>query len=164
MKRVLSLLCAIVLVSGGFWGCACLSSQDRVTITRGTHSIQLVDSRYGKSVNDCHKEIPRTWDGTEYKKVYWVVKEDFDNGGCQGALEALCSKHNQRVVVFSMCYSNSGFVVAASLVFPGRDEMDSSVIPDVFLREAFSILRKHPVNPWTEYTPYIIHRVVIQLD
>lgn len=131
------------------------NGQERPLIIRGEHSIQLIDPNYTLSVADCQTKIPID-NQAILKSLQKSALEHFINDGGMQSLNDLCKSFEQDLVVFTLAFSNDGHFVAASLVFPGKDELDTDIILDSFLLKVFSFFNKTRIPSWKENSPFVI--------
>ena len=130
--------------------------ENEAVFIREKHSIQIVDTNRNYSVAECQRSIPMTKDGKEYKELQKKMLNQFIENEDNIVLRDLCSEFSQDFVIFNVAYDNSGSFVAASLVFPNKDEMDSPIITDAFLNRVYMTLREHPLDSWTGISPFVI--------
>ncbi len=129
---------------------------DRAVFKREEHSISIVEANRNYSVAECQRSIPMTKDGKEYKELQKKMLNQFIENEDNVILRDLCSEFSQDFVIFNIAYDNSGSFVAASLVFPNKDEMDSSIITDAFLNRVYMTLKERPLDSWTGVSPFVI--------
>ena len=78
-------------------------------------------------------------------------------------LRDLCSEFSQDFVIFNIAYDNSGSFVSASLVFPNKDEMDSTIISDIFLNKVYITLKECSLDSWMGISPFVILAIPIRV-
>ncbi len=123
-------------------------------IIRDAHSIQLIDCRINISVKDCQKITVSCQNSN--KRLQQKAYDHLSQGEWITGMRELCKQYGQKLVVLSLAFSNDGCFVAASLVFPGKEEMDTKEIPDSFLNEAYLRLKDLDIPSWKEGPPYVI--------
>lgn len=115
-----------------FRGANLFLREDKAVFIREKHSIHIVDTNRNYSIAECQRNIPMTKDGKEYKELQKKMLNQFIENENNIILRDLCSEFSQDFVIFNIAYDNSGSFVSASLVFPNKDEMDSTIISDVW--------------------------------
>lgn len=118
-----------------FRGANLFLREDKAVFIREKHSIHIVDTNRNYSIAECQRNIPMTKDGKEYKELQKKMLNQFIENENNIILRDLCSEFSQDFVIFNIAYDNSGSFVSASLVFPNKDEMDSTIISDIFLNK-----------------------------
>ena len=116
--------------------------EDKAVFIREKHSIHIVDTNRNHSIAECQRNIPMTKDGKEYKELQKKMLNQFIENENNIILRDLCSEFSQDFVIFNIAYDNSGSFVSASLVFPNKDEMDSTIISDIFLNKVYDTVSK----------------------
>lgn len=162
MKLILTLL-SICLTSLFFRGTNPFLREDKAVFIREKHSIHIVDTNRNYSIAECQRSIPMTKDGKEYKELQKKMLNQFIENENNIILRDLCSEFSQDFVIFNIAYDNSGSFVSASLVFPNKDEMDSTIISDIFLNKVYITLKECSLDSWMGISPFVILAIPIRV-
>lgn len=161
-KLILTLL-SICLTSLFFRGANPFLREDKAVFIRDKHSIHIVDTNRNYSIAECQRNIPMTKDGKEYKELQKKMLNQFIENENNIILRDLCSEFSQDFVIFNIAYDNSGSFVSASLVFPNNDEMDSTIISDIFLNKVYITLKECSLDLWMGISPFVILAIPIRV-
>lgn len=161
-KLILTLL-SICLTSLFFRGANPFLREDKAVFIRDKHSIHIVDTNRNYSIAECQRSIPMTKDGKEYKELQKKMLNQFIENENNIILRDLCSEFSQDFVIFNIAYDNSGSFVSASLVFPNKDEMDSTIISDIFLNKVYITLKECSLDSWMGISPFVILAIPIRV-
>lgn len=146
-----------------FRGANLFLREDKAVFIREKHSIHIVDTNRNYSIAECQRNIPMTKDGKEYKELQKKMLNQFIENENNIILRDLCSEFSQDFVIFNIAYDNSGSFVSASLVFPNKDEMDSTIISDVFLNKVYITLKECSLDSWMGISPFVILAIPIRV-
>ena len=161
-KLILTLL-SICLTSLFYCGASPFLCENEAVFIREKHSIHIVDTNRNYSIAECQRNIPMTKDGKEYKELQKKMLNQFIENENNIILRNLCSEFSQDFVIFNIAYDNSGSFVSASLVFPNKDEMDSTIISDIFLNKVYITLKECSLYSWMGISPFVILAIPIRV-